>query len=117
MIGEAALSVTKVTKRAQEIDLAPLRFLIEASEHVWEDGKVKRSSKILAGRPRRTKPAVAEPALDKPNVTSGSGPKPWMRHAGKLKHLHEEAKRINQRIEEAFEQIDGETWSANSGPD
>jgi hypothetical protein len=40
-----------------------------------------------------------------------------MRHAGKLKHLHKETKRINQRIEEAFEQIDEETWSADTRPE
>jgi hypothetical protein len=40
-----------------------------------------------------------------------------MRHAGKLKHLHKETKRINQRIEEAFEQIDGEQWGAGRPPE
>jgi hypothetical protein len=40
-----------------------------------------------------------------------------MRHVGKLKHSHKETKRINQRIEEAFEHIDEEQWSADSRPD
>jgi hypothetical protein len=40
-----------------------------------------------------------------------------MRHAGKLKHPHKETERINQRIEEAFEQIDEEAWSAGALPD
>jgi hypothetical protein len=29
---------------------------------------------------------------------------------GKLKHLHRETERINQRIEEDFEKIDAEMW-------
>jgi hypothetical protein len=40
-----------------------------------------------------------------------------MRHVGELEHSHNETKQINQRIEEAFEQIDGELWSADSRPD
>jgi len=90
---------------------------MEAIKYVWEDGKVKRSSKILTAGSRRRKPAVAEPAQDKPTVTPDRGPKPWMRHAGKLKHLHKDTKRINQRIEKAFEQIDEEHWSAGPPPD
>lgn len=36
--------------------------------------------------------------------------KPWMKHVGKLKHLRSESKRINQLIEDTFEQIEPETW-------
>ena len=78
---------------------------------------MKKSSKIPAKRSRRTKPTVAEPAQDKPTATSGSQPKPWMQHAAKLKHSHKDTKRINRRIEEAFEQIDEEHWSASPPPD
>jgi hypothetical protein len=84
---------------------------------VWEDEKVKKSSKILAARSRRTKPAVADLGPDKRTVTSASEPKPWMRHVGKLKHLHKDTKRINQRIEEAFEQIDEEHGRSGRLPD
>lgn len=36
--------------------------------------------------------------------------KPWMKHFGKLTHLHGETKSIDRRIDEAFEQIDPEIW-------
>jgi len=37
--------------------------------------------------------------------------KPWMRHFGKLKHLHGETVRINRMIEEDSERIDPEMFS------
>lgn len=36
--------------------------------------------------------------------------KPWMEGFGKLRHLHKETERINQVIEEEFEQIEPEDW-------
>lgn len=38
--------------------------------------------------------------------------KPWTKHLGKLKHLRndKERKQIEERVEEAFEQIDRELW-------
>ncbi|HEV2102161.1 MAG TPA: hypothetical protein VGR58_05215 [Candidatus Acidoferrum sp.] len=36
--------------------------------------------------------------------------KPWMKHIGKLKDLHEETKRIDKIIEEEFETIDEDLW-------
>jgi len=78
---------------------------------------VKKRSLTPAAPSRRAKSVASESIQDNPTVTSRPGPKPWMRHAGKLKHLHKETKRINQRIEEAFEQIDGEAWGAGSVPD
>lgn len=36
--------------------------------------------------------------------------KPWMKHFGKLAHLHEETERINRIIEEECERIDPEDW-------
>jgi hypothetical protein len=33
-----------------------------------------------------------------------------MKHFGKLKHLHKERKRVEKRVEQAFEQIDPELW-------
>jgi hypothetical protein len=37
--------------------------------------------------------------------------KPWMKHIGKLAHLHEETERINKIIEEECERIDPEDWT------
>ncbi len=36
--------------------------------------------------------------------------KPWMKMFGGLRDLHDETVRINQIIEEEFEQIEPETW-------
>jgi hypothetical protein len=40
--------------------------------------------------------------------------KPWTKHLGKLQHLrkdkNKDRKQIEQRVEEAFEQIDRELW-------
>lgn len=110
--------MTKVTTRGDEtVRLETLGFLMEATQYVWEDGRVKKMSRIPAAPSRRAKSSASEPTLHKPTATSGSGPKPWMRHVGKLKHLHKDTEQINQRIEEAFEQIDTETWSDGSVPD
>ena len=37
--------------------------------------------------------------------------KPWLKLAGKLKHLHHETERINQVIEREFETIEPEEWA------
>jgi hypothetical protein len=37
--------------------------------------------------------------------------KPWMKLAGKLRHLHRETARINRVIEQEFEQIEPEDWA------
>ena len=50
-----------------------------------------------------------EPRRDKLSKDR-DGQKPWMKHMGKLKHLRKETQRINERTEEAFEQIDPEAW-------
>jgi hypothetical protein len=36
--------------------------------------------------------------------------KPWLKHLGKLKHLHKETQRINRLIEKDSERIDPEMW-------
>jgi hypothetical protein len=52
---------------------------------------------------------VTEAVQEKLKTTT-SQEKPWMKHLGKLKHLHKERKQIEKRVEEAFEQIDREVW-------
>ena len=39
-----------------------------------------------------------------------SSEKPWMKHLGKLKHVHKERRQVEKRVEEACEQIDQELW-------
>ena len=51
---------------------------------------------------------VTEAVQEKLGTTSGD--KPWMKHLGKLKHLHGERKQVEKRVEQAFERIDREVW-------
>ena len=53
---------------------------------------------------------VTEAVEQKLREPTPSGEKPWMKHVGKLKHLHEETKRIERIIEEEFEQIEEDMW-------
>ena len=53
---------------------------------------------------------VTEAVEDKLKIASPPGKKPWVKHMGKLKHLHKESERINRLIEEDSEKIDPETW-------
>ena len=46
---------------------------------------------------------VTQAVEDKLRTSSANGPKPWMRHMGKLKDLRKETARINTVIEEAFD--------------
>jgi len=43
-------------------------------------------------------------------VKQKSDDKPWMKGFGALRHLHEENVRIQQIIDEEFEQIEPEDW-------
>lgn len=54
---------------------------------------------------------VTEAVEDKLKTSTASAKKPWIKHLGKLKHLHKETERINRRIEEESEKIDAEMWT------
>jgi len=51
---------------------------------------------------------VTEAVEEKLKVPSARDAKPWMKHIGKLKSLRKETVRINQMIDERFEEIDSE---------
>jgi hypothetical protein len=53
---------------------------------------------------------MTEPVKDKQARKAKAGEKPWMKLAGKLKHLRKETARINRLIEEDSERIDPEMW-------
>jgi hypothetical protein len=65
---------------------------------------------------RRAKSVAAERGIPlrqfvtEEKLRTTSQEKPWMKHVGKLKHLHGERKQIERRVKEAFEQIDREIW-------
>ena len=68
----------------------------------------RRAKSVAAERGIPLRQFVTEAVQEKLRTTSHE--KPWMKHLGKLKHLHGERKRIEKRVEEAFEQIDPELW-------
>jgi hypothetical protein len=68
----------------------------------------RRAKSMAAERGIPLRQFVTEAVQEKLRTTSED--KPWMRHLGKLKHLRSDRKRIDRRVEEAFEQIDRDVW-------
>lgn len=69
----------------------------------------RRAKSVAAERGIPLRQFVTEAVQEKLRV-SPDGEKPWMKHFGKLKHLHNETALVEKRIEEAFEQVDPEIW-------
>ena len=57
---------------------------------------------------------VTEAVEDKLKTAPAAGQKPWIKHIGKLKDLHQETVRISKVIEQAFEEIDPEMWASET---
>lgn len=68
----------------------------------------RRAKSVAAERGIPLRQLVTEAVQEKLRTTPQE--RPWMKHLGKLKHLHKERKLIEERVEEAFEQIDREVW-------
>ncbi len=68
----------------------------------------RRAKSAAAERGIPLRQLVTEAVQEKLKTTSQE--KPWMKHLGKLKHLHKERKQVEKRVAEAFEQIDPEVW-------
>ncbi len=68
----------------------------------------RRAKSVAAERGIPLRQLVTEAVQEKLKTTSRE--RPWMKHLGKLKHLHKERKQIDKRVEEAFERIDPEVW-------
>jgi hypothetical protein len=74
------------------------------------DPVFRRAKSLAAARGIPLREFVTEAVKEKLATESKAGEKRWLRHMGKLKHLHKETIRINRRIEEDSEKIDGEMW-------
>lgn len=70
----------------------------------------RRAKSAAAERGIPLREFVTEAVKDKLASEATTGQKPWVKHMGKLKHLHKETERINHLIEEDFEKIDVEMW-------
>jgi hypothetical protein len=68
----------------------------------------RRAKSVAAERGIPLRQFVTEAVQEKLKTTPQD--KPWMKHLGKLKHLHNERGQIEKRVEEAFEKIDREVW-------
>ena len=74
------------------------------------DGVFRRAKSLAAARGIPFRELVTEAVKDKLATEAKAGEKPWMKHVGKLKHLHKETVRINALIEGDTEKIDLDMW-------
>lgn len=75
------------------------------------DAVFRRAKSVAAARGIPLRAFVTEAVKDKVAAETKAGERPWLKHVGKLKHLHKETVRINRLIEEDSEKIDAEMWS------
>jgi hypothetical protein len=74
------------------------------------DAIFRRAKSKAAERGIPLRQFVTEAVEDKLKNLSSATEKPWMKHVGKLKHLHKETARIDRIIEEEFEKVEPEMW-------
>jgi hypothetical protein len=82
-----------------------MKTTLEIPDAVFRSAK---SAAAARGIPLRA--FVTEAVKDKVAAETKAGERPWLKHVGKLKHLHRETVRINRLIEEDSEKIDAEMW-------
>ena len=82
-----------------------MKTTLEIPDHIFRRAKSAASER---GIPLRE--FVTEAMKDKLAADAKTGEKPWVKHMGKLRHLHRETERINRLIEEDFGKIDVEMW-------
>jgi hypothetical protein len=68
----------------------------------------RRAKSAAAQRGIPLRQFVTEAVREKLRTPSSSADKPWMKSFGKLRHLGKETARINQLIENEFEEIEAE---------
>jgi len=73
------------------------------------DRLFRKAKSVAAERGIAFRELVTEALRDKLSPTSADS-KPCMKHVGALRHLREETRRIQRRIDEEFERIDPEEW-------
>jgi len=83
--------------------MGPVKTTLEIPDFLF-----RRAKSVAAERGIPLRQFVTEAVQEKLKTTPDE--RPWMKHLGKLKHLRKERKRIEKRVEEAFEQIDRDVW-------
>lgn len=84
-------------------NMATVKTTLEIPDFVF-----RRAKSVAAERGIPLRQFVTEAVQEKLKTTSQE--RPWMKHLGKLKHLRRNRKRVERRVEEAFEHIDREIW-------
>jgi hypothetical protein len=74
------------------------------------NGIFRRAKSAAAHRGVPLREFVTQAVREKLAAGSASTARPWVKHMGKLKHLHAETGRINRLIEADSEKIDAEMW-------
>jgi hypothetical protein len=82
-----------------------VKTTLEIPDTVFRRAKAKAAER---GIPFRE--FITEAVKDKLASDAKASEKPWIKHLGKLKHLHKETARINRLIAEDSERIDVEMW-------
>jgi hypothetical protein len=82
-----------------------MKTTLEIPDPIFRRAKSKAAER---GIPLRQ--FVTEAVEDKLKATPAVGPRPWMRHMGKLRALRKETRRIDKIIADTFEIIDTEMW-------
>ena len=72
------------------------------------DAVFRRAKSAAAERGVALREFVTDAVKEKLAADAEADQKPWVKHMGKLKHLHQETERINRLIEESCERIDAE---------
>ena len=71
----------------------------------------RRAKAIAAERGIPLRQFVTEAVEEKLRAKLRAGEKPWLKLAGKLRHLRKETARINKLMEREFERIEPEEWN------
>jgi hypothetical protein len=74
------------------------------------DAIFRRAKSAAAQRGIALREFVTEAVKGKLAENAKAAEKPWVKHMGKLRHLHRETERITRLIEEGSEKIDEEIW-------
>jgi len=74
------------------------------------DAVFRRAKSAAAERGIPLRQFVTDAVKDKLAAGAKGAGKAWLKHMGKLKHLHKETERINRLIEADSEGIDAEMW-------
>lgn len=85
--------------------LEAMKTTLEIPDLIFKRAKSKAAQQ---GMPLRE--FVTQAVEEKLRIGSASASKPWMKIAGKLRHLRSETARVNKVIEEEFENIEPEDW-------